>query len=127
MFLVVFFFKHKTAYEMRISDWSSDVCSSDLAPDQGFAAAGIAGDRVHRHREVLWQQAGIDERSDQGDGAGRIAAGIADPLGDRKSVGEGKSVSVRLDLGGRRIIQTKQLMYYISDNNKKYNINNEIL
>src|SRR3546814_9912283 len=27
-----FFFKQKTAYEMRISDWSSDVCSSDLAP-----------------------------------------------------------------------------------------------
>src|SRR3546814_7314992 len=30
-FCVVFFFKQKTAYEMRISDWSSDVCSSDLA------------------------------------------------------------------------------------------------
>src|SRR3546814_15109070 len=29
-FLFVFFFKQKTAYEMRISDWSSDVCSSDL-------------------------------------------------------------------------------------------------
>src|SRR3546814_3614472 len=29
-FCVVFFFKQKTAYEMRISDWSSDVCSSDL-------------------------------------------------------------------------------------------------
>src|SRR3546814_13391322 len=28
--MVVFFFKQKTAYEMRISDWSSDVCSSDL-------------------------------------------------------------------------------------------------
>src|SRR3546814_4508744 len=28
---VFFFFKQKTAYEMRISDWSSDVCSSDLA------------------------------------------------------------------------------------------------
>src|SRR3546814_7409337 len=28
----VFFFKQKTAYEMRISDWSSDVCSSDLRP-----------------------------------------------------------------------------------------------
>src|SRR3546814_3237188 len=28
---LVFFFKQKTAYEMRISDWSSDVCSSDLA------------------------------------------------------------------------------------------------
>src|SRR3546814_4477725 len=30
MLLVFFFFKQKTAYEMRISDWSSDVCSSDL-------------------------------------------------------------------------------------------------
>src|SRR3546814_3147818 len=29
--IVIFFFKQKTAYEMRISDWSSDVCSSDLA------------------------------------------------------------------------------------------------
>src|SRR3546814_2655861 len=28
--LIIFFFKQKTAYEMRISDWSSDVCSSDL-------------------------------------------------------------------------------------------------
>src|SRR3546814_8882123 len=31
VFLSFFFFKQKTAYEMRISDWSSDVCSSDLA------------------------------------------------------------------------------------------------
>src|SRR3546814_798930 len=30
LFLFFFFFKQKTAYEMRISDWSSDVCSSDL-------------------------------------------------------------------------------------------------
>src|SRR3546814_3449227 len=30
MMLLFFFFKQKTAYEMRISDWSSDVCSSDL-------------------------------------------------------------------------------------------------
>src|SRR3546814_8162085 len=30
-FVFFFFFKQKTAYEMRISDWSSDVCSSDLA------------------------------------------------------------------------------------------------
>src|SRR3546814_8405167 len=29
-FFIIFFFKQKTAYEMRISDWSSDVCSSDL-------------------------------------------------------------------------------------------------
>src|SRR3546814_10835833 len=31
LFVLIFFFKQKTAYEMRISDWSSDVCSSDLA------------------------------------------------------------------------------------------------
>src|SRR3546814_13545660 len=31
LFISFFFFKQKTAYEMRISDWSSDVCSSDLA------------------------------------------------------------------------------------------------
>src|SRR3546814_6293495 len=32
-----FFFKQKTAYEMRISDWSSDVCSSDLEPANALA------------------------------------------------------------------------------------------
>src|SRR3546814_12004253 len=32
-FVIFFFFKQKTAYEMRISDWSSDVCSSDLLFD----------------------------------------------------------------------------------------------
>src|SRR3546814_13618411 len=32
---VFFFFKQKTAYEMRISDWSSDVCSSDLRAGRG--------------------------------------------------------------------------------------------
>src|SRR3546814_16040843 len=36
--MIFFFFKQKTAYEMRISDWSSDVCSSDLPPfDTGSA------------------------------------------------------------------------------------------
>src|SRR3546814_11681856 len=34
--MCVFFFKQKTAYEMRISDWSSDVCSSDLSPEGIF-------------------------------------------------------------------------------------------
>src|SRR3546814_9736798 len=33
---MIFFFKHKTAYEMRISDWSSDVCSSDLISNRGL-------------------------------------------------------------------------------------------
>src|SRR3546814_8992735 len=35
---VIFFFKQKTAYEMRISDWSSDVCSSDLKGVIGLPA-----------------------------------------------------------------------------------------
>src|SRR3546814_2839878 len=33
--VIFFFFKQKTAYEMRISDWSSDVCSSDLSSVRG--------------------------------------------------------------------------------------------
>src|SRR3546814_13924020 len=52
-----FFFKQKTAYEMRISDWSSDVCSSDLhspAGEQprravGDSNAGTLGDRGEHH------------------------------------------------------------------------------
>src|SRR3546814_4198555 len=34
--ITFFFFKQKTAYEMRISDWSSDVCSSDLHPKEAL-------------------------------------------------------------------------------------------
>src|SRR3546814_7908945 len=40
MLYLFFFFKQKTAYEMRISDWSSDVCSSDLIFDL-FRRAGV--------------------------------------------------------------------------------------
>src|SRR3546814_19337298 len=59
MILFFFFFKQKTAYEMRISDWSSDVCSSDLGgvgqfferpfhPPFGHALAGmLAGIKPH--------------------------------------------------------------------------------
>src|SRR3546814_15644625 len=36
-----FFFKQKTAYEMRISDWSSDVCSSDLSPCEPARLFGL--------------------------------------------------------------------------------------
>src|SRR3546814_7814535 len=39
--MFVVFFKQKTAYEMRISDWSSDVCSSDL---EGAAVVLLVGD-----------------------------------------------------------------------------------
>src|SRR3546814_8160787 len=57
-----FFFKQKTAYEMRISDWSSDVCSSDLegdpvSPDirrggKRRAAAPQPGDRAPSPRQI---------------------------------------------------------------------------
>src|SRR3546814_5137013 len=53
MYVFVFFFKQKTAYEMRISDWSSDVCSSDLEQD-----AGERGDSG-RHREELQELADV--------------------------------------------------------------------
>src|SRR3546814_7141752 len=49
MLCVVFlfcFFKQKTAYEMRISDWSSDVCSSDLSGSPAIATSIIAVDPV---------------------------------------------------------------------------------
>src|SRR3546814_2003203 len=36
-----FFFKQKTAYEMHISDWSSDVCSSDLSLYAALEASGV--------------------------------------------------------------------------------------
>src|SRR3546814_19107707 len=62
---MVFFFKQKTAYEMRISDWSSDVCSSDLAPEAGRSAdigrgAGLPGDLAEDNR--FW---GLKLRVDQ--------------------------------------------------------------
>src|SRR3546814_16562080 len=47
-----FFFKQKTAYEMRISDWSSDVCSSDL--NAALAEIGVrqrAPDRTRRGKQ----------------------------------------------------------------------------
>src|SRR3546814_10929113 len=44
--MFVFFFKQKTAYEMRISDWSSDVCSSDLGEDRDQAKDQARNDRA---------------------------------------------------------------------------------
>src|SRR3546814_11532478 len=64
--LYFFFFKQKTAYEMRISDWSSDVCSSDLHWEDAFAvetnqrllaALGHRWDDV-RPLPAGWQEAG---------------------------------------------------------------------
>src|SRR3546814_9846180 len=40
LYVFFFFFKQKTAYDMRISDWSSDVCSSDLSYTPGMEISG---------------------------------------------------------------------------------------
>src|SRR3546814_15016480 len=45
--MFIFFFKQKTAYEMRISDWSSDVCSSDLGDGWAAYGLGLAISRLH--------------------------------------------------------------------------------
>src|SRR3546814_4572807 len=50
LLVLFFFFKQTTAYEMRISDWSSDVCSSDLGRGRGTGAAGDRRDRRLRCR-----------------------------------------------------------------------------
>src|SRR3546814_5873199 len=52
-----FFFKQKTAYEMRISDWSSDVCSSDLDP----AIVDEQSPLAHQHRLRRAVLAGQDQ------------------------------------------------------------------
>src|SRR3546814_20838016 len=105
--MIVFFFKQKTTYEMRISDWSSDVCSSDLLDvevvDPG-QVAHVAGQhhvalvldrprlRAVAHAQVAFAHVGAERHEQE----------------DRKSVAEGKSVSVRVDIGGRRIIKKKK-------------------
>src|SRR3546814_2483975 len=63
------FFKQKTAYEMRISDWSSDVCSSDLKnrPRTPQIALGLLPGRRHRRGA-----GGVDGKVD---GEGRALAG----------------------------------------------------
>src|SRR3546814_4387165 len=50
-----FFFKQKTAYEMRISDWSSDVCSSDLAQTREVTAAFLAAG-IDPRRHIVFNQ-----------------------------------------------------------------------
>src|SRR3546814_1374004 len=68
MFLF-FFFKQKTAYEMRISDWSSDVCSSDLLCDRAvlldhgeLLARGTPRNIVSRYQKLLYAPADAVER-----------------------------------------------------------------
>src|SRR3546814_7013338 len=66
MFLF-FVFKQKTAYEMRISDWSSDVCSSDLGTDDGWDRAVVRqGRHVGRPVRLPERQAPQPEVERQG-------------------------------------------------------------
>src|SRR3546814_1018517 len=74
-----FFFKQKTAYEMRISDWSSDVCSSDLVValaqygvSQAVATLGTA--TTPDHAELLFRSAPDVYFCFDGDRAGLAAA-----------------------------------------------------
>src|SRR3546814_5446823 len=94
---VSFFFKQKTAYEMRISDWSSDVCSADLILT--WVEGGVRMFRVdnpHTKPVAFWAWLIREVQSHH-------------PDVDRKSVVSGQSVSVRVDLGGRRIIKKNNM------------------
>src|SRR3546814_19219003 len=130
------FCKQKTAYEMRMSDCSSDVCSSDLAKAQGaLKATVLVQHHPRRDQRRPWQMIGEPVgaiaifaqvqharyprwrrwRARTGAKSGsRLAAKTASvwPT-DRTSVGLGKRVSVRLDLGGRRIIKKKRLKKHV--------------
>src|SRR3546814_13948304 len=95
---------------MRISDWSSDVCSSDLFLLERHEAdeldCGRREARLVVVRHLRFADGGMAvEGALPAPGCGKRALRPAG--GDRKSVVEGKSVSVRVDLGGRRIIKKK--------------------
>src|SRR3546814_6524287 len=64
MCLYIFFFKQKTAYELRISDWSSDVCSSDLLAGNDLAEPRnlVAVDL----RDLRFREASLEERRNAG-------------------------------------------------------------
>src|SRR3546814_13772379 len=100
---------------MRISDWSSDVCSSDLrfcrlAGAEPYLAANLrslpARD-FYEWIEYCNSPAGTTSLADL-----RAAGGDRETLNvDRKSDVSGKSVSVRVALGGCRIIKKKKTKY----------------
>src|SRR3546814_19324565 len=91
---------------MRISDWSSDVFSSDLLPVGRY---GVHESEQIRYAHIVYCrciQFGCVGDACQG-GVTAVAAAVDGYALDRNSVAEGKSVSVRVDRGGRRIIKKK--------------------
>src|SRR3546814_13684438 len=110
--LLFFFFKQKTAYEMRISDWSSDVCSSDLR--RARQATESASNSMTTSSATA--SAPMMRLPANGGRFARVTSWCRQTTAlscsiDRKSVVEGKSVSVRVDLGGRRIMNKKKVVY----------------
>src|SRR3546814_1428621 len=82
LILLFFFFKQKTAYEMRISDWSSDVCSSDLRrarPQQHLPSLAVDDDEVALAHLGADADAAPDHRDLQG-------AGDDGDVGSRRAV-----------------------------------------
>src|SRR3546814_17837599 len=95
---------------MRISDWSSDVCSSDLGDTGSIEATAdqrAFGAILHQIEAEIGPAPPPAPRNDPFARAGGVVQqdqSAHDDL-DRKSVEEGKSVTVSVDLGGRRIIK----------------------
>src|SRR3546814_3842288 len=89
LFCFVFFFKQKTAYEMRISDWSSDVCSSDLSIEQNTPVHdGHGFDFQPGHHDTARWPAQIGEAEARLDGGKLIVAGRRSP----REVGDGACI-----------------------------------
>src|SRR3546814_3714337 len=80
-----FFFKQKTAYEMRISDWSSDVCSSDLLAEDEPVLQCSPRRRTHETAMYIAQSCGSDpeiipalDEIDFGEWSGRAFESLKD-------------------------------------------------
>src|SRR3546814_18430457 len=108
-----FFFKQKTVYEMRISNCSSDVCSSDLAHKK---RAGVTSGPFLKSLRCR-SGAGDVGRVDLYAGAHRRRQRDLFDILDRKSVVSGKSVSVCVDRGGRRTTRKENQTKYPNHQN----------
>src|SRR3546814_19216749 len=92
---------------MRISDWSSDVCSSDLIAALSMSSMS-AMSFVHEHmHEGAQQQDGQWQPAECSIKEGAMLDAKIEDGEERKSVVEGKRMSIRVDLVGRRIIKKK--------------------
>src|SRR3546814_15374272 len=98
---------------MRISDWSSDVCSSDLWSRRRYRRAGCIAARDPQTTNASNRRSGsarrgspADSAADRGEGGAQHDLARYRPA--RKSVGSGKSVAVRVAHGGCRSIKKKK-------------------